>query len=96
MGNAKKFASQADLQQKKISFDKLSEHAYAYAAEGDPLRAVYSEACAALQPKFGHWVIFDHCLPFDVSRAYDEATQYRDPGIWTAERDKEMWLALEG
>ena len=50
----------------------------------------------ALQPKFGHWVIFDHCLPFDVSRAYDEATQYRDPRIWTAERDKEMWQALEG
>src|SRR5438067_2102458 len=32
----KKFASQADLQEKKISFDKLSEHAYAYTAEGDP------------------------------------------------------------
>ena len=32
----KKFASQADLEEKKISFDKLSEHAYAYTAEGDP------------------------------------------------------------
>ena len=32
----KKFASQADLAEKKISFDKLSEHAYAYTAEGDP------------------------------------------------------------
>jgi glyoxylase-like metal-dependent hydrolase (beta-lactamase superfamily II) len=66
------------------------------AAGGKDLRAVYKEAYAALQPKFGHWVIFDHCLPFDVSRAYDEATQYRDPRIWTAERDKEMWQALEG
>ena len=32
----KKFASQADLEDKKISFDRLSEHAYAYTAEGDP------------------------------------------------------------
>ena len=36
MSNAKKFASQADLHEKKISFDKLSAHAYAYTAEGDP------------------------------------------------------------
>jgi hypothetical protein len=31
-----------------------------------------------------------------VTRAYDEATAYRDPRIWTAERDIEMWKALEG
>ena len=47
-------------------------------------------------PKFGAWVIFDHCLPFDVTRAYDEATKHRDPRVWTAQRDKEMWDALEG
>ena len=43
-----------------------------------------------LKPKFGHWVIFDHCLPFDVTRAYDEATQYPDPRIWTAQREQLM------
>ena len=36
MNAPKKFASQADLQDKKISFTRLSEHAYAYTAEGDP------------------------------------------------------------
>jgi glyoxylase-like metal-dependent hydrolase (beta-lactamase superfamily II) len=66
------------------------------AAAGKDLRSVYHETYAALKPTFGHWVIFDHCLPFDVSRAYDEATQHRDPRIWTAQRDKEMWQALEG
>ena len=66
------------------------------AAAGKDLRAVYEETYAELKPKFGDWVIFDHCLPFDVSRAYDEATQHRDPRIWTAQRDKEMWQALEG
>ena len=50
---------------------------------------------AAVRPKYGHWVIFDHCMPFDVTRAYDEATAHRDPRIWTAERDIEMWKTLE-
>jgi len=65
-------------------------------AAGRDLRSVYKETYAALKPKYGQWVIFDHCMPFDVSRAYDLATKYPDPRIWTAQRDKEMWDALEG
>ena len=65
------------------------------AAAGKELRAVYRETYDKLKPKYGQWVIFDHCMPFDVTRAYDEATQYPDPRIWTAERDVEMWKALE-
>jgi glyoxylase-like metal-dependent hydrolase (beta-lactamase superfamily II) len=65
-------------------------------AAGRDLRAVYRETYDRLKPKYGHWVIFDHCMPFDVTRAYDEATGYTDPRIWTAERDTEMWHALEG
>ena len=66
------------------------------AAAGKDLKAVYRETYDRLKPQYGHWVIFDHCMPFDVTRAYDEATQYRDPRIWTAERDRQMWEALEG
>ena len=65
------------------------------AAAGKDLNTVYRETLAAVRPKYGHWVIFDHCMPFDVSRAYDEATAHRDPRIWTAERDIEMWKTLE-
>jgi glyoxylase-like metal-dependent hydrolase (beta-lactamase superfamily II) len=65
------------------------------AKAGEDLNAVYRRTYAALKPKYGHWVIFDHCLPFDVSRAYDEATTHRDPRIWTAERDVQMWKSLE-
>ena len=65
------------------------------ALAGKDLKAVYAEALATIRPKYGHWVIFDHCMPFDVSRAFDEATAFRDPRIWTAERDVEMWKALE-
>ncbi len=65
------------------------------AAAGKELRAVYRETFDKLKPKYGQWVIFDHCMPFDVTRAYDEATRYPDPRIWTAERDIEMWKTLE-
>ena len=67
----------------------------ASAAAGKSLNAAYAQAMVDVRPKYGHWVIFDHCMPFDVSRAYDEATLHRDPRIWTAERDIEMWKSLE-
>jgi glyoxylase-like metal-dependent hydrolase (beta-lactamase superfamily II) len=66
------------------------------ARQGKDLKSVYRDTCERLRPKYGQWVIFDHCMPFDVTRAYDLATGYPDPRIWTAERDKEMWAALEG
>lgn len=49
----------------------------------------------AMDPKFGDVFIYEHCLPFDVSRAYDEANGIKHPRIWTAQRDKEMWDALQ-
>jgi glyoxylase-like metal-dependent hydrolase (beta-lactamase superfamily II) len=66
------------------------------AAEGKALRAVYEDTFKRLQPRYGSWVIFNHCMPFDVTRAFDEATGYTDPRIWTAQRDIDMWKALEG
>ncbi len=39
--------------------------------------------------------IYEHCLPFSVARAYDEARGVEWPVIWTAERDREIWAALE-
>ena len=62
---------------------------------GKSLNEIYKETYGKLKPDFGQWVIFDHCLPFDVTRAYDEASGIRDPRIWTAERDLEMWKSLE-
>ncbi|RQO63068.1 MBL fold metallo-hydrolase [Paucibacter sp. KBW04] len=59
------------------------------------LKSVYRETYERLAQKYGHWVIFAHCMPFDVTRAYDEASGHVDPRIWTAERDLAMWQALE-
>jgi glyoxylase-like metal-dependent hydrolase (beta-lactamase superfamily II) len=66
------------------------------AGAGKDLKAVYRDTYERLKPQYGGWVIFDHCMPFDVTRAYDEATQYADPRVWTAERDRQMWATLEG
>ncbi|SFQ18534.1 MBL fold metallo-hydrolase [Variovorax sp. 770b2] len=63
---------------------------------GRDLNTVYKDTYAKLKPRYSQWVIFDHCMPFDVSRAYDEASGHADPRVWTAERDVEMWKALEG
>ena len=65
-------------------------------ASGKTLGETYAEAMEAMRPKYGHWVIFEHCMPFDVARAYDEAKGLDWPQIWTAERDVAMWRALEG
>ena len=65
-------------------------------AAGHDLKRIYKDTHAALKPGYGHWVIFDHCMPFDVTRAFDEAQGLDHPRIWTAERDREMWEALEG
>ena len=65
-------------------------------AAGQDLNAVYKSTYAAMKPRYGHWVIFDHCMPFDVTRCFDEMTQHADPRVWTAERDRQMWETLEG
>jgi glyoxylase-like metal-dependent hydrolase (beta-lactamase superfamily II) len=65
-------------------------------AEGKSLKEVFDATHALLKPRFGHWVIFEHCMPFDVARAYDEARGHVDPRIWTKKRDVEMWRALQG
>jgi glyoxylase-like metal-dependent hydrolase (beta-lactamase superfamily II) len=67
----------------------------ASALAGESLKQAYDTAMAALQPRYGSWAIFEHCMPFDVSRAYDEAKGLDHPRIWTAERDLEMWAELE-
>ncbi len=65
-------------------------------AAGKSLGEIYREAMETFRPRYGHWVIFEHCMPFNVSRAYDEANGIDWPRIWTAERDREMWQALTG
>jgi len=64
-------------------------------ARGRSLQETYAAVREAMDPKFGSYAIYDHCQPFNVSRAFDEASGIDKPSIWTAERDREMWAALQ-
>ena len=66
------------------------------AARTGTLRAAWSAARAECDPKFRDYAIYEHCLPFNVARAYDEARGIAHPRIWTAARDLDMWAALQG
>lgn len=66
------------------------------AARGGSLKDAMAACRAACDHKFGNYAIYEHCLPFNVARAYDEALGIETPRIWTAERDREMWAALQG
>jgi glyoxylase-like metal-dependent hydrolase (beta-lactamase superfamily II) len=87
---------QAGLDSTRGFISDVWRHVKAGADAGKDLNTVYKETYAALKPAYGHWVIFDHCMPFDVTRCYDEATAHPHPRVWTAERDRQMWETLEG
>ena len=65
-------------------------------ARGGTLKEAFEAAHAALVDDYGRWPIFEHCLPFDVSRVWDELSGIERPVIWTAERDQEIWAQLQG
>lgn len=65
-------------------------------AKGRSLKETWDATREVMDPKFASFAIYEHCLPFNVSRAFDEASGIDDPVIWTAERDREMWAALQG
>ena len=75
--------------------ETLFKSAREAAAADMDLKAAMAHTRKAMDPLFGQVFIYEHCLPFDVSRAYDEARGIRIPRIWTAERDKEMWASLQ-
>ena len=62
---------------------------------GGTLKDAFEATHAALVDDYGRWPIFEHCLPFDVSRLWDELSGIERPIIWTAERDREVWAQLQ-
>ena len=66
------------------------------AARGGSLNEAWHAVREECDPKFSDYAIYEHCLPFNVSRAYDEARGMDTPRIWTDKRDLEMWEQLQG
>ena len=66
------------------------------AARNGTLKEAWDACREVCDPKFKDYAIYEHCLPFNVARAYDEARGIDTPRIWTAQRDIEMWEGLQG
>jgi glyoxylase-like metal-dependent hydrolase (beta-lactamase superfamily II) len=64
-------------------------------AKGLTLKETAAAVRKVMDKPFGDYAIYEHCLPFNVSRAYDEARGIDWPRIWTNERDIAMWKALQ-
>jgi len=63
--------------------------------QGGTLKQAFEATRDHLAPKFGMWPIFEHCLPFDVQRLWDEMDGIDWPRIWTDERDQQVWDKLQ-
>jgi glyoxylase-like metal-dependent hydrolase (beta-lactamase superfamily II) len=87
---------EAALASTRDFLDSTYRPAARVAACGGSLRDAWEAVRAACDPKFADYAIYEHCLPFNVARAYDEARGIDTPRIWTAQRDLEMWEALQG
>jgi glyoxylase-like metal-dependent hydrolase (beta-lactamase superfamily II) len=64
-------------------------------SRGGTLKEAFEAAHGALVDRYGSWPIFEHCMPFNVQRVWDELDGVDWPRIWTAERDREVWDRLQ-
>jgi glyoxylase-like metal-dependent hydrolase (beta-lactamase superfamily II) len=60
------------------------------------LRDAFALAHERLAPRYAAFPIFQHTMPFNVQRTWDELDGIEHPRIWTAQRDREVWDALTG
>lgn len=74
----------------------MREEVGAVHEKGGPLKEAFENTHQRLAPRYGAWPIFEHCLPFNVQRLWDELDGIEWPRIWTAERDREVWAQLQG
>ena len=88
-------ACDAAIEQTREFLNGMIEHVGAAHKSGGNLKDAFLATHQALAPKFGHWPIFEHCLPFNVQRLWDEFDGVDWPRIWTMERDREVWGELQ-
>ncbi|HEX5190349.1 MAG TPA: MBL fold metallo-hydrolase [Streptosporangiaceae bacterium] len=85
----------AAIGQTRDFLDTMLARVGAAHAAGGTLKEAFTAAHAALEPRYGRWPIFEHCMPFNVSRLWDELSGIERPVIWTAERDRQVWDQLQ-
>jgi hypothetical protein len=88
-------ACDAAIEQTREFLHGMVEHVGAAHRRGGTLKEAFLATHAALAPKFGRWPIFEHCLPFNVQRLWDQFDGIDWPRFWTMERDREVWAMLQ-
>lgn len=88
-------AVDAAIEQTREFLLVMRKHVEAVHQRGGALKEAFAATHAALAPKFGAWPIFEHCLPFNVQRLWDEYDGIDWPRIWTMQRDREVWAQLQ-
>jgi glyoxylase-like metal-dependent hydrolase (beta-lactamase superfamily II) len=64
-------------------------------SSGGSIKQAFDAVHEALAPRYSGYPIFEHCMPFNVQRAWDESAGADLPIVWTAERDRAVWEALQ-
>jgi glyoxylase-like metal-dependent hydrolase (beta-lactamase superfamily II) len=86
---------EAAIESTRDFVDSTYRPAAQVAARNGSLKDAWAAVRQECDPKFSDYAIYEHCLPFNVARAYDEARGIETPRIWTAQRDLDMWAALQ-
>lgn len=89
-------ATEAAIAQTRGFLNGMIDHVGAVHRAGGSLKQAFEATHVALEPVYGRWPIFEHCLPFNVQRLWDEFDGIDWPRIWTAERDQMVWAQLQG
>jgi glyoxylase-like metal-dependent hydrolase (beta-lactamase superfamily II) len=88
-------ATDAAVEQTRGFLNGMIEEVGAVYRSRGTLKMAFEAVHRRLAPQYGMWPIFEHCLPFDVQRLWDEFDGIDWPRIWTAERDREVWAQLQ-
>jgi glyoxylase-like metal-dependent hydrolase (beta-lactamase superfamily II) len=83
------------IEQTRDFLKSMIEQTGAVHQRGGTLKEAFLACHSALEPKFGRWPIFEHCLPFDVKRLWDEFDGKDWPEIWTMDLDRQVWAQLQ-
>jgi len=82
------------LSETQAFIDTLRDTAAAAVESGAGLKDTFLKVKAAMDHRFGDFTLYDHAMPFNAARAYDEALGLETPQTWTPERDRDLWDAL--
>ncbi|MGH3318781.1 MAG: MBL fold metallo-hydrolase [Streptosporangiaceae bacterium] len=88
-------AADAAVAQTRHFLTVMREQVGAVHGRGGTLKEAFEAAHGVLAPEYGHWPIFEHSLPFDVARLWEELDGVERPTVWTAQRDREVWDRLQ-